>query len=290
MLRLANAQNWSVPETIGKLHIFWWWCLDYATDGRLAKFDAGTIGHVFGVNVDVEKFVQSLIDIELLDSAPEIRVHDWWDYAGRFLQVRYKRTPKTWKEIKRFYGFTVQRTNNRTTTGQSAINNHKPNQPNLTKPDLTNQPNQPLLNSCDDPVVVARGVELVDPVAATKVAVLVWESYVHAYVQRYETEPIRNARVNGQITQYIKRVPHNVAPAVAAYYVRHNDAYYVRSRHPLGLLLKDAEGLHTQWITGNSVTRSQAMQVDKTQGRANVFLELINERKRDAEVCNVEIA
>lgn len=153
VLQLSKACGWSVDETIGKLHRFWWWCLDYATDGRLERFDHATIGSVFGVSEGESNLVQSLTRIGFLDSEPEIRVHDWWDYAGRFLQVRYKRTPKIWKEIKRFYGHSIQRTNNRTTTEQQPTNNHKPNQPNLTN---LNQPNLTKPTSCDMPSAVAE--------------------------------------------------------------------------------------------------------------------------------------
>ena len=137
VLRLSRACSWSIPETIGRLQMFWWWCLDYATDGRLDKHGDAVIANVFGVTQDHEKFVALLIEIEFLDSEPEIRVHDWWDYAGRFLQTRYKNKPKTWKEIKRFYGHSVQRTNNRLRTDLEPNQNHKPNQPNLTNPNLT---------------------------------------------------------------------------------------------------------------------------------------------------------
>lgn len=107
----------------------------------------------------------------------------------------------------------------------------------------------------------------------------VWTRYKESYRARYKTEPVRNATVNGQIAQLVKRIGGQAAPEVAAFYVRHNDQFYVRARHPPGLLLRDCEGLHTQWITGESVTSSQAKKIDETQGRVNVFQELINERK-----------
>jgi hypothetical protein len=270
VLRLAKERGWSIDETIGKLHRFWWWCLDYAPDGRLDKFDHSTIAAVFGVESDGEKFVELLLKVNWLDFKPSIRVHDWWDYAGRFLQVRYKRTPKIWKEIKRFYGHSIQRTNNRTTTEQSAINNHKPNQPNLTKP---NQPNltKPLL-SCDE----------ASPIAA------VWESYAKAYLVRYKTPPVRNAKVNGQLVQLVKRVGSVPAVGIAEFYVRHNDQFYVKARHPPGLLLRDCEGLHTQWKTGCTVTTTQAMQVDKQSAKAQMWREVAEELEQERRTINVQ--
>lgn len=119
------------------------------------------------------------------------------------------------------------------------------------------------------------------PSAAAKV----WERYADAYQAKYKTPPVRNAKVNGQLSQLVKRIG-EAAPEVAAFYVWHNDQFYVRSRHPPGLLLRDAEGLHTQWKTGQTVTYAQARKIDETQGRVNVFQELINERK--GETIDVE--
>lgn len=159
VIKLSKAAGWPVDQTIGKLHIFWWWCLDYATDGRLEKHGDEVIASVFGVTTDCDKFVALLTDIEFLDSAPEIRVHDWWDYAGRFLQTRYKNKPKLWKEIKRFYGHSVQRTNNRLTTDKEPNQNHKPNQPNLTNLTKPNQPDRVRVRESDDEFLARLGRE-----------------------------------------------------------------------------------------------------------------------------------
>lgn len=107
----------------------------------------------------------------------------------------------------------------------------------------------------------------------------VWNRYKDAYMLRYKTDPIRNAAVNGQIAQLIKRLGGEVAPEVAAFYVWHNDVFYVRNQHPIRLLLQACEGLHTQWANGQSITQSQARKIDETAGRVNVFQELINEQK-----------
>lgn len=67
-----------------------------------------------------------------------------------------------------------------------------------------------------------------------------WESYRAAYVARYRTEPLRNAMVNGQIANVVKQAGKR-APEVAKFYLRHNDPYFVRERHPVGALLKSLQ-------------------------------------------------
>jgi hypothetical protein len=103
-----------------------------------------------------------------------------------------------------------------------------------------------------------------------------WKAYKAAFLGRYGVAPVRNASVNSQIAQFVKRLG-NEAPAVAAHYLASNQAFYVRSKHTVGPMLKDAEGLHTEWQTGNSVTHTQAMQADKTAANGNVFNKLIKE-------------
>ncbi|MDH4329925.1 MAG: YdaU family protein [Nitrospira sp.] len=133
--------------------------------------------------------------------------------------------------------------------------------------------------TCEQPTALASGLP----------SSRVWERYKEAYLRRYKAEPLRNLKTNSQISQLIKRVGGDIAPDLAEFYVWHNDAYYVRSRHPPGLLLRDCEGLHTQWITGQTVTQSQARKIDETQGRLNVFQKVINERQQQQEVLDVEV-
>ena len=109
-----------------------------------------------------------------------------------------------------------------------------------------------------------------------------WEAYSDAYERRYKAKPVRNATVNGQISSFIKRIGFDEAPMVAAFYVYHNNSFYVQKMHTVGLLLADAEKLRTEWATNRQVTNTQARQADKTQARGNVFNKLIEEAKANA--------
>lgn len=77
----------------------------------------------------------------------------------------------------------------------------------------------------------------------------VWEAYRSGYSRRYCVEPVRNASVNGQLAQFITRIPIDEAPAVAAFYLSHQGGLYVSAKHPVNLLLRDAEKLRTDWAT-----------------------------------------
>lgn len=91
----------------------------------------------------------------------------------------------------------------------------------------------------------------------------VWESYRSSYLLRYGADPIRNASVNAILTRVIERLGTETAPAVASFYVQHNKPFYVEKRHPVNLLLADAEGLHTQWITGVKATTGEAKNAER---------------------------
>lgn len=110
-----------------------------------------------------------------------------------------------------------------------------------------------------------------------------WNAYSAAYRQRYGVEPVRNATVNGQLANFVKRLGSEEAPSVAAFYVWHNNRFYANAMHSVAALLKDAEKLRTEWATGNRMTATQAGQADRTQTNGDVFGKLIREAQ-DAQL------
>lgn len=103
-----------------------------------------------------------------------------------------------------------------------------------------------------------------------------WVAYCAAYKTRYGVEPTRNATVNGQLAKFVARVPAAEAPEIAAFFVLHNKSFYISSRHAVGALLRDAEGLRTEWLTNRTVTDTEARQADRTQTNLNVHKHLMD--------------
>ena len=93
----------------------------------------------------------------------------------------------------------------------------------------------------------------------------IWAAYSGAYFHRYRTEPVRNATVNTQINNLLKRLGRDESPSVAAYYVTINDAYLIRTCHDLGSLLAKAEAYRTQWATNSQMNGTTARQMENTQ-------------------------
>ncbi|MEX6662458.1 helix-turn-helix domain-containing protein [Pseudomonas sp. W2-17] len=98
---------------------------------------------------------------------------------------------------------------------------------------------------------------------------MIWSSYATAYFARYRTEPVRNAKINTQVNDLLKRLGSVEAPHVAAYYVTINDSYLIRSCHDLGSLLAKAEAYRTQWATNTQVNGVTARQMENTQANLN---------------------
>jgi hypothetical protein len=90
-----------------------------------------------------------------------------------------------------------------------------------------------------------------------------WKSYSDAYFNRYNTEPVRNQKVNSQIKQFVQRLGFDESHHVAAYFLKSNVAYYVQRGHTVDCLLSDAEKLRTEWVTNTSMTSTRAKQIDK---------------------------
>lgn len=98
----------------------------------------------------------------------------------------------------------------------------------------------------------------VEKVPWTSKTAQTWDAYTNAYKDRYGAEPVRNAKVNGILSRFVERLGEEEAPLVAAFYLTHNRPIYVSARHATDLLLRDAEGLRTEWVTGTKSTTSEA--------------------------------
>lgn len=85
-----------------------------------------------------------------------------------------------------------------------------------------------------------------------------WDAYQSAYQDRYHVEPVRNQQVNSHLKQLVARLGVEDAPRIAAFYLTHNKPFYVSARHPTNLLVRDCEGLRTEWATGIKSTTLEA--------------------------------
>jgi len=122
VLLLSRSLNLTIAQTIGHLHLLWHSALEQQENGDLSSWPEELIAEFSGYEGDPVQFVKKLQDFGWLDGKI---IHDWWDYAGRYLQGKYSRNPEKWQAIKQLY------TNSTQTAGKQHTIPNLPNLPNL---------------------------------------------------------------------------------------------------------------------------------------------------------------
>lgn len=85
-LRLARQLGQTLPETIGQLHLLWYWSMDFAPDGDLTKHDFTDVAHAMMAQAPPEKLRAALLECGFLDEeGSRLMLHDWNDYGGKLI-------------------------------------------------------------------------------------------------------------------------------------------------------------------------------------------------------------
>lgn len=112
VIRLRLAMRWSKNETIGFLHRFWWTVLEVSPSGDITALSSPEVMAEM-LDMPIEAVSKALKVME--DPDPKLSflerkngrllVHDWLDYAGRYLsESRFKRNPEKMDEIRHVHG------------------------------------------------------------------------------------------------------------------------------------------------------------------------------------------
>ena len=92
--RAARALQVKIPHLMGHLHCLWHWSLDYAPDGDLTEYEPWEIAEAAMFDGDPDAFIDALISCGngkpgfLETQGEKLVIHDWYDYAGRFIEQR----------------------------------------------------------------------------------------------------------------------------------------------------------------------------------------------------------
>lgn len=141
LIQFRGKMRWSKNEAIGFLHRFWWTVLDYAPDGVVSTLSPSVMSEVLEMSED--QFVSALAAMEEFgfvdrNSAGLLVVHDWWDFAHRYLsETKFKGKPERLEQIKSLYQVPQilgkSKDSPRKTLGKSKVPTNQP----------TNQPTHP---------------------------------------------------------------------------------------------------------------------------------------------------
>lgn len=145
VLRLAGLMDWTKHETIGRLHCLWWWCLDNALDGDLRHVSPQELAGAMEVSIKLgTRLLKALQTSGWVDhdQKPYRRVHDWWQYVGRYLKLKYRNAPD--KYIKVLEAYSHEQSHDKSMSRDTLKHDsshalHMSKTVDRTGPDLTNQ-------------------------------------------------------------------------------------------------------------------------------------------------------
>ena len=91
-LRLCARLKKPLPETIGYLHLLWWWTATYRIAGDLTGVSPLEISTAAGWQGEANLFVNALVSEHWLDrKGKKLSVHDWSCYCGKLIKARLDR-------------------------------------------------------------------------------------------------------------------------------------------------------------------------------------------------------
>jgi len=106
------------------LHLLWHAAVEQQEDGDLTKWTDELIAELAGYSGSAPQFVRLLQECGWFEGNTKM-IHDWWDYAGRFLQSKYGHSPEKWQAIKEKHTQSVCKAD------EKRLHITKPNQPNI---------------------------------------------------------------------------------------------------------------------------------------------------------------
>jgi hypothetical protein len=136
-LQLALKLKIPPVNAVGHLHFLWYTTLEQQEDGDLSNWSDEMIAHAAAYTGDASAFVAALQAQKLLDGKV---VHDWLNYAGRYLTNKYKTSNPG--KLKAIYKIHSVRLKSDSSPTKVCLQSAHLTIPNLTVPNQPNIPNQ----------------------------------------------------------------------------------------------------------------------------------------------------
>lgn len=253
--QMAEILGIEPDAVLGKLVRVWCWFDGQTEDGNVGSVTSETLSKRIDVTTNQQGFAAAMRSVGWLNgtSIPGFLRHFGKSEKKRALtykRVKRHRNAETVLHLER------QRTEslNHPSDGSTVVRGGG-SSTSKSKPPISNE-------GTGEPVTAA-----------------VWSAYSLAYEARWGVAPVRNRKVNGVLKSFVERLGAAEAPDVARFYVRHPSALYVRGKHPVELMLRDAEGLRTEWATGRQVTGTEANLGERAAATGNAFGALLDEAR-----------
>lgn len=110
-----------------------------------------------------------------------------------------------------------------------------------------------------------------------------FEAYAEAYRATYDgIDPIRDKSANSMFKKLGEKLGEQ-APMIAAFYLTHKDATYIKSHHCVELLVRDAQKLRTEMLRGKTITSTSARQQERDGHNKQVVENFIRKKQETRE-------
>ncbi len=108
---LARQLKIPLAQAIGHMHLLWHTVIEQAEDGDLSTWTVGAISESACWEGSEQEFLKAVQENGLMD---EQRIHDWLEYAGKYLTSKYKtsnpdKLHDIWSKFGKIYGKEVKR-------------------------------------------------------------------------------------------------------------------------------------------------------------------------------------
>jgi hypothetical protein len=88
-------------------------------------------------------------------------------------------------------------------------------------------------------------------------------AYKEAYFERYTVYPLIDVVVRSQACKIVDRVGAYNAPKLVTFYLSHDDQYYLKKAHTLGICLSDCEKLNTEMLKDGYINKEYLDRFEK---------------------------
>ena len=195
LIRFQTAMRWSRNEAVGFLHRFWWSVLEVSPSGDVTALTSPEVmSETLNMKLDVVRdAIQRLEEFGFIERNGEsVYVHDWLDYAGRFLRSKFSKKRETLVSIWALYGKEYGE-KEEADTQPTPRRNPADTLPTRTIPNLT-VPNQtvPKEKESHPYPPKSKSVEIPDDLSGNTDEILAWLDYKREKGQGYKAKGLES--------------------------------------------------------------------------------------------------
>jgi hypothetical protein len=115
-----------------------------------------------------------------------------------------------------------------------------------------------------------------------------WDAFASAHERRHGVAPVWCGKMAGIFKRIVGEVGAE-APAIAAYYLTHNGAFYVSCGHSAPILERDIQKLRREMLTGSQVNAAAARQTEQRAAASDSWEARIREREREEQERVIDV-